>query len=115
MIRQTGELSIHQLIAYHTLLQVHKTVITGRLVYLANNLKIKVPLEGTIFPHRQAFTIETDNTANTQLNTSRAGFIFRGAQVFNQLPLHLRSLTNHKQFKTDVIKWVKSHISIKPP
>ena len=93
----------------------HKTVITGRSVYLANNLKIKLPLEGTIFPHRQSFTIKTNNTANTQLNTSRAGFIFRGAQVFNQLPLNLGSSTSHKQFKTEVVKWVKSHISIKLP
>ena len=112
LIQQTSELSIHQMIAYHTLLQVHKTIITGRPIYLANHLKIKRPQEGTIFPHRQSFTIETEKC---KLNTSRAGFIFRGAQVFNLLPLELRSLRNHKKFKIDVEKWVKLHISIKPP
>ena len=75
LIKKTGQLSVHQMIAYHTLLQVHKVIINNRPKYLSDKMKIKSATDST-FPHRQAFTI---NVSNKSLSISRAGFVFRGS------------------------------------
>ena len=111
LITQTGELSIHQMIAYHTLVQVHKTVITKKPKYLSDKLSPRVPGGVDMFPHRQAFTI----TVNRELTISRVAFVYRGAKIWNQLPLNLRTCESSRMFKSQVKQWVKSNIGIKPP
>ena len=54
LIEKTEQLSVHQLIAYHTLIQVHKVIIDEKPKYLSDKMKIKVPTQDSTFPHRQA-------------------------------------------------------------
>ena len=104
--------AVHQLVAYHTLIQVHKIIISEKPRYLSNNMKIKCPQDGSVFPHRQSTTI---NVNNKNLSISRAGFVFRSAQLFNNLPQDIRNQSNHKLFKSEVKKWTKDNVSIKAP
>ena len=58
LVHMTGEMSIHQMTAYFTLLQVQKTVTTQKPAYLAKKLKLKKPTaEEHVFPHRQLNTL----------------------------------------------------------
>lgn len=50
LIKESGDLSIHQLTAYHTILQVHKTTQTNKPDYLAKKLVLRKPDGVNIFP-----------------------------------------------------------------
>ena len=110
LIERSNELSIHQLIALHTLLQVHKVVLNEKPEYISDKLSLKLPENGHIFPHKQAFTIPI----TTKLSISRSSFITRGARIWNQLPLQLRKCNKTVSFKRQAKIWVKEHIPIKP-
>ena len=110
LVNRSGELSVHQLIALHTLLQVHKVVLKKKPEYISNQLSLKLPENGQIFPHRQEFTIPI----NTKLTISRSSFVTRGARIWNRLPLQLRKSNKTDSFKHEAKKWVRNHISIKP-
>ena len=55
----TGDMSIHQLTAYFTLLQMHKTVTTQKPSYLANKLVLRKPtVDERVFPHRHGAPVK---------------------------------------------------------
>ena len=105
-------MSIHQLTAYFTLLQVHKTVLTKKPDYLSKKLVLRKPTDQDegIFPHRQLNTINVDRN----LTIARSGFLFRGAKLWNLLPLELRSSEKTASFKNGIKKWIKEYVSVKP-
>ena len=57
LLVKSNELSINQLIAYHTLVQVHKIVVNRKPAYISKKLIVKMPSDGIAFPHRQVSTI----------------------------------------------------------
>ena len=83
LVNQSGELSVHQLIALHTLLQVHKVVLKKKPEYIFDKFSLKLPENARIFPHRQELTIPI----NTMLSISRSSFLTRGARIWNRLPI----------------------------
>ena len=111
LLDATKDLSVHQLGAHHTLVTVHRIVTTGQSEYLANKLALRTPEPGMIFPYRQVHTIQFDSTRSVV----RSGFVYRGAKLWNCLPVELRLETKANAFKTEVKKWVRESISRKPP
>ena len=71
---------------------------------------MKYPQEGNVFPCRQSATIAP---LNRKLNLSRAGFIFRGTNLFNQLPMELRTCKEISKFKKEVRDWTLANVDIK--
>ena len=104
-------LKIHQLGAHHTLVTVHRIVTTGQPEYLANKLALRKPDPGMIFPNRHVHTIQLVSTRSVV----RSGFVYRGAKLWNCLPVELRLESKADVFKTEVKKWVRENISRKPP
>ena len=105
------DLSVHQLGANHTLVTVHRIVTTGQPEYLANKLALRKPEPVMIFPKRHVHTIHF----NSSRTVVRSGFVYRGAYLWNCLPVDLRLETKTDAFKTEVQKWVRENISRKPP
>ena len=113
LVRMTGDMSIHQLMAYFTLLQMHKTVTTQKPSYLANKLVLRKPtVDERVFPHRQLNCINLDDR---NMTISRSGFICRGAKLWNLLPLELRCKEKSNSFKSGVKQWIKEYVSVKSP
>ena len=110
LVKSSGELSVHQLTAYHSLLSAHKVIVAQKPDYLAKKLVLKTPEEGRVFPHRQAYTLPVSGG----LSITRAGFFDRTARVYNSMPLYIRSCTATPKYKKLVKKWVKHNIKIKP-
>ena len=106
LLKQTGSLSIHQMIAYHTALTTYKIVQSGKPSYIAAKLKIRSRNtrqgRGMIVP------------PDYRLSIAREGFIYRGAQLMNILHDDLRNESNIHKFKRGVRDWVKENISVKP-
>ena len=75
-----------QMVAYHTLTMVHKVIQTGKPEYIANKLEV---VYGTEL-ERRAWGGTTIRVPQYNLEVSRAGFIYRGANLFNSLTLSIR-------------------------
>ena len=92
-------------------IHVHKIIIHDKPKYLSTKMKIKTSQNDSIFLNRQLSTIGVNNKS---LSISRAGFVYRGAKLFNSLPQEIRCLKKHNSFKLEVKKWIKENVSIKP-
>ena len=108
LLRDTGTLSVQQMIAYQTAVSVYKIVQSGKPTYLSNKLRIKkrnMNLRG-----RLGSLSQVENT----LSIAREGFIFRGASIFNKIDENIRNETKLEKFKVKVKEWVKNNIEVKP-
>ena len=64
--------------------------------------------------YRRAWGGTTIRVPRYNLEVSRAGFIYRGANLFNSLTLNIREEKKTLVFKASVKKWVKENIGIRP-
>lgn len=110
LLKASRELSIHQQVAYHTLVMVHKIKINQKPEYLDRRLELSSLEDDMLGPRRQQKKIYVKQT----LNISRAGFVYRGALLWNQLSDELRTTQNLGKFKTKVKIWVEKNVAIKP-
>ena len=99
LISRSGELSVHQLVGYHTLLQVQKVIANKKPAYIARKPPLNKPVEGQAFAHRQTNTISVNGRISS---LSRSAFIYKGAALWNQLPLSLRNCEKPETFKYKV-------------
>ena len=111
LVKSSGELSVQQLTAYHTLTTVYKAVRMEKPVYHHEKLKPKLPNRLGVFPHRQANKI----TVQGELRLTQGGMMYRGAKLWNLLDQDLKNETSLPQFKRKVKKWISEKIPVKPP
>ena len=90
-------LTVNQLIAYHTALQVFRIRINDEPEYLAKILKKDNRNENIV-------------VTNTELTLAKRSFTFRGAELWNCLPNSIRNQTNIGGFKKMLRIWVKENI-----
>ena len=91
-------LTVHQLIAYHTLISIYKIRKSGEPEYLARFLRDE---------NRGGKII----LQNTHLTLARRSFIWRGSQQWNLLSVELRRSTKISLFKKGARSWVVENIS----
>ena len=94
LLRKCDWLSVRQLISYHTVLLMHKTVITGNPVYVFDKV-----------------VTETNYNTRRQVKFSQ-NFCYRGAILYNELPMDLTRTTNMASFKKKLKNWVKTNIPV---
>lgn len=113
LTKASGDLSIQQLTAYHTIMTVFKTLKNEKPNYIYEKFQVCYPnfLHG-VFPQRHKNKILLEK--NYAKSISRGGFIYRGTQLYNNLPASLRKETKISIFKKELKKWIKSEINVKP-
>ena len=115
LTRTASKLSVHQLTAYTTLLTIHKTLVRGQPHYFRDKLLPRYQGGNndeldSVAPRRQ----ENSLKINSNLTISRGGFFYRGAALFNKLPLSLRLMKSESQFKREIKQWVQQNVDVKP-
>ena len=110
LLQLCGDLSVNQLGAYYTILQVFKTIHSGQPKYLAERLKLRKQDEESIFPRRHDNTLQIRG----QLSISRSGFLYRGAQLWNALPQDIRRINKLNVFRRELRSWVSLRVPVKP-
>ena len=90
-------LSVNQLIAYHTLLQIYKIRSTREPEYMSEILRKD---------NRNGHIVVT----NTELTLAKKSFSFRGSQLWNSLPDNIRNSLKIGIFKKSCKKWVKETV-----
>ena len=108
LLRLTGSLSIHQLVAYQTAVLTHKIVQAGKPCYIADRMK---PRQTNLGLRGGAGLLQLPQC---KLSVSREGFIYRGAFLYNMLDENMRVETDLSKFKKKLKEWTRLNISIKP-
>ena len=111
LLKECGWRSVRQEMYYHTVLQVHKTMMTRAPVYLYNKLTDdgKYPRDT-----RQArcSTIRLGPSYQTKLGLAKDSFRWRGAAWYEAIPQVIRSEVKLGNFKKKLNTWVKTNIRI---
>ena len=121
LLIQTGQLSVRQLQAFHTLIQVKKIVVNQEPEYLYRKLTegnrhhghdtreyrrlLELP---KIEKNKELKVMETNSSL------AKSTFRWRGAELYNRLPMELRE-EPLKNFKKKMKEWVKINIKINRP
>ena len=103
ILDRVGWLSIKQLIFYHTVLQVHKTLQTQRPRPLFNTLSSSYPYR----TRRATAGMIRQDPSFSNLNT----FKYRAMQSYNRVPESVRQGSTNS-VKIKLRKWIKSNIPI---
>ena len=122
LLKTCGWMSIRQLMTYHSLVLLHKTLAHKSPVYLYQ----KVTAAGQ-FPYstRQAarcptkFSFEVQHPTGigivrqapgTKLDIIKQGWCYRAVEKYNTIPVSLRLEKKLPKFKRDLKIWVETHI-----
>ena len=110
LCNRSNQLSVHQLVAYHSLNQVYKIYRDKKPQYHYNRL-FGSNLHDTITRGGTRMTTRVD----FNLSLARTSFFFQASRLWNLLPPSLKLLPTHETFKKRMRFWVKNMIAVKPP
>jgi hypothetical protein len=108
LLEKTSSLSIQQMIAYQTIMMMHKIMRSGKPTDLANKIQVK---NGADNLRGRSGSV---SLSNHKLSIVREGFVSRGSTLMNILDTNLRRELTLVKFKAGLREWVKRNISIKP-
>ena len=89
---------------------VHKITMTGKSNYLAGRRKLRDETEREL----QAWGGRTVEIPDYSLETTRAGFVFRGGRLYNSVSRNLREEKSIPNFKEGAKKCVREQIPVTP-
>ena len=111
LLRQCGWLSVHQLVFFHTVVLMYKTLANKSPEYLFRmtgseyNYKTRAKDAGKL---RQVQEYKVENELNYK------SYRWRSIRSWNQLPQDITSITSIQEFKFKLKAWVMENISIHP-
>ena len=111
LVGRAGQLSVHQLVAYHTLLQTYKCKMTSQPRYMFNRLFPAAVDNGG--SHLRTTTNE-DINIHFDLSLSRGSFFYRAGRLWNLLPHNIKSHGTVPTFKKYTKKWISENIPVTP-
>ena len=88
----------------------HKAVRAGKPKALHDKLKLNLPQNNQLFPESRIGTI---SVPKAMLTISGGGFCYRGAQLWNKMPLNIRNMEKYDFFKASLKTWVRKTIPAK--
>ena len=97
MYDQLDWLSVNQLVAYHTLIQVYKIRKSEEPEYLYGILSNDNRNDHIVIP-------------NSELSLFKKSFTCRGSQLWNSVPVQIRQSLKIGSFKKSIRQWVKTTI-----
>ena len=101
LVAASGQLSVHQRTAYHTLTSMYKTIKSGLPRYSRDRL--------------EESRAQTKFRIECRLSLSRCSYFYRGSRLLNQLPDDFLEARTIQIFKKKVKAWVKRSIPVLPP
>ena len=108
LLNQCQELSVHQLVAYHSGLQAYKVFTTQQPTYHYNRLF------GDLTSTRTRSNTNHESRIDFKLSLARTSFFYQSSRIWSQLPYSIKTAKSLETFKRAMKNWVKQNISIKP-
>ena len=107
LLMMTKELSVHQLVAYHTGVHMYKVSTTRLPTYhYARLFEIQEPNINT--------RSHTEKRVEFNLSLARTSFFYQSARIWSELPHPIKTAKSLETFKRAMKIWVKTNIKIKP-
>ena len=106
LLRQCNWLSVRQLVSYHTALSTHKIATTGLPLYHAEKMC-------SSHSHNTRASIKFAEKFTGKHSLTSNSFCYRGATLYNRLPIEIRQTTNACAFKKKLKYWVMRNIQEK--
>ena len=103
LLRQCGWLSVRQLVFYHSVILIHKSITTKASKYIYSKLSSEFPYN-TRLAESEAVRMGEDFQA--KLDLTERSFMHRGTVSYNQLPTDLRKINRLEDFKSKLKNWV---------
>ena len=111
LLNESKQLSVHQLVAYHSVCQVYRTQRSKLPTYHYKRL-FKNPTK--IANMRTRGTEKDNKIVDFELSLGRGSFFYQSSRIWDQLPNDIKvSKTIHK-FKKKCKDWITSNISVRP-
>ena len=111
LLRQCGWLSVRQLVFYHSVIIIYKTLQTSYPKYIFNKLATEFPYN-TRLAQSDAVRMGPDYNYKCRLGLTERSFMTRATVCFNQLPASLRQTQKIEAFKKKLKAWVQENIRI---
>ena len=103
ILKQCGWLSVRQLVFFHSVTLIYKSIMTSYPKYIHNKLDMEFPYNTRL---AQSDSVRMGPTFKTRLELTERSFMNRATVCFNQLPPDLRKVEKLESFKIKLKKWV---------
>ena len=109
ILKQIGWLSVHQLVEYHHILQIYKVKKNKSPESLLSMFDWEYK-----YQTRQATEMKVKPIGTPRLKNSQNSFRWRASNAFNNLPTIITQISQEKEFKSQVKKWIMKNVPLKP-
>ena len=109
ILKQCGWLSMKQLVFYHSVVLVYKTLKFQQPQYLFEKLSSVFPCNTRL---ANSNAIRTADQFQPSLELTKKSFIHRATKSFNQVPGSLRQSPNVNTFQKKLKQWVMENVEI---
>ena len=106
LLQESKEMSVHQLVAYHTANQCYKVHKNQEPSYHFKRLSSDHPNQ------RTRSNLET--RIDFDLSLGRISFFYQAAHIWRSIPYQIKTAQTIEKFKRGLKTWIKSNISVKP-
>ena len=109
LLRQCGWLSVRQLVCYHSVIQIYKTMQITYPKYLFNKLSSDFPYNTRL---AQSDSVRMGEAFKSKLELTERSFMNRATVNFNKIPTELRQTAKLDDFKKKLKAWVLENCKI---
>ena len=109
LLKQCGWLSIRQLVCYHSVIMIYKTLQTTFPKYVFNKLASEFPYNTRL---AQSDAVRMGSEFRARLELTEGSFMNRATASYNQLPATLRQIFKIGTFKRKLKPWVLENVAI---
>ena len=106
LLRQCGWLSVRQLVFYHSVILIYKTLQTTYPKYIFSKISTEFPYNTRL---AQSDSVRMGLEFQAKLELTEKSFMNRATVSFNMLPTELRQIQKIENFKKRLKVWVKEN------
>jgi hypothetical protein len=109
LLSQCGWLSVRQLVFYHSVILIHKTMLTALPKYIYSKLSSQFPYNTRL---AESDSVRMGPEFMCKLEITEKSFMNRSTLSYNRLPAELRKIQRIELFKKKLKVWVLENIKI---
>ena len=103
LLKQCGWLSVRQLVLYHSVVLIYKTLMTTYPKYIHSKLCMEFPYNTRL---AQSDSVRMGPDFKSKLELTEKSFMNRATVSYNNLPQEIRKSTKLETFKIKLKEWV---------
>ena len=109
LLSQCGWLSVRQLVFYHSVILIHKTMLTAHPKYIYSKLSSQFPYNTRL---AESDRVRMGPACMSKLEITEKSFMNRSTVSYNKLPSELRKISRVEVFKKKLKAWVQKNIKV---